>query len=106
MIYHAVNNEGFWTAFYRIALFGSPSNPFGKQLTIDISLLDFSVNSAFLDLVSVCYCLVKSITLGIRMAYVQPNSFLLTSLPSDRRESATWLALALSQLCLWYLLQT
>lgn len=36
--------------FYSI----SPPSSFGNKLTIDISLLDFSVNSAFLDLVSVC----------------------------------------------------
>ena len=98
MIYHAVNNEGFWIAFYRIALFDSPSNPFQKQLTIDISLLDFSVNSAFLDFVSAFYLSCKIHHFGDKNGLCPANSFLLTSLPSDGREFATWLALALSQL--------
>lgn len=46
--------------FYSTSL----SKPFGKELTIDIFLLDFSVNSTFLGLVSICYLACKIHCLG------------------------------------------
>lgn len=46
--------RAFGLHFIELLYSAFPSNPFGKALTIDISLLDFLVNSAFLDLVSIC----------------------------------------------------
>lgn len=103
MIYHAVNNEGFWIAFYRIALFNLPFQPLWER--IDNWYFSFGFLSEF----SIprfgfylLFWLVKPIALGTRLAYVQHNSFLLTSLPSGRRGRTTWLAPALSQLFLSY----
>lgn len=46
--------RAFGLHFIELLYSASPPSSFGKELTIDISLSDFSVNSAFLDLVSVC----------------------------------------------------
>lgn len=51
--------KAFGLHFIELLYSAFPSNPFGKELRIDISLLDFSMNSAFLDLVSICYLACK-----------------------------------------------
>lgn len=63
----------------------SPPSSFGNKLTIDISLLDFSVNSAFLDLVSVCDLAYKIHALGMRLACIQQKVFCLLVCPGAGR---------------------
>lgn len=46
--------RAFGLHFIELLYPASPPSSFGEELTIDISLLDFPVNFAFLDLVSVC----------------------------------------------------
>lgn len=90
--------RAFGLHFIEVLYSGSPSNPFGKALTIDI------FSSGFLSEFSIprfgfffVIWLVNCIALRTRMACIQHHRVLLTSLPTDRQERTRWFALALSQ---------